>query len=283
MTVQTRKKLNRVKLNQLEQALPEGLLVDASWLEQHGYYRSLRSQYAASGWLEQPAHGVFRRPRGKLSWEQVVVSLQSLLQFPVSVGGRSALDLQGYAHYLLHSQKAIHLYSDKKLPGWVNKLPLEQKLIRHNRGRFLPALKDMPVLSLTAPTPEDNEIALPGALRFMPWGHWQWPLVISTPERAILELIDELPNDETFDLVDVTMEGLVNLSPRRMQLLLEQATSVKVKRLFFFFADRHQHSWLSHIKRNRIDLGKGKRMLVEGGKLDSTYQITVPEEFHGIQ
>ena len=139
------------------------------------------------------------------------------------------------------------------------------------------------MLSLTAPTPEASEIALPGALRLMRWGHWQWPLVISTPERAILELIDELPNDETFDLVDVTMEGLVNLSPRRMQLLLEQATSVKVKRLFFFFADRHQHSWLSHIKRDRIDLGKGKRMLVEGGKLDSTYQITVPEEFHGIQ
>lgn len=277
MAVQTGNKLNR-----LERELPEGLLVDAFWLEQHGYYRSLRSQYAASGWLEQPARGVFRRPRGELSWEQVVISLQALLQFPVSVGGRTSLDLQGYAHYLLHSQKTVHLYSEKKLPGWVNKLPLEQKLIRHNRGRFLPVLKDMPELSLTAPA-EDNEIVLPGGLRLMRWGHWQWPLVISTPERAILELIDELPDDETFHLVDVTMEGLVNLSPRRMQLLLEQATSVKVKRLFFFFADRHQHSWLGHIKRDSIDLGKGKRMLVEGGKLDRTYQITVPEEFYGIQ
>ncbi len=63
----------------------------------------------------------------------------------------------------------------------------------------------------------------------MRWGQWDWPLLISTPERAILELIDELPNKETFHLVDVTMEGLVNVSPRRMQQLLEVATSIKVK------------------------------------------------------
>lgn len=278
MTVHIGKKLNR-----LEQELPEGLLVDASWLEQHGYSRSLRSQYVKSGWLEQPARGVFRRPRGNLSWEQVIISLQTLLQFPVSVGGRTALELQGYAHYLLHSQKTIHLYSDKKKPGWVGQLPLNEKLIFHNRGRFLPKVESMPVLSLSFVNDDDNETELPGALRVTHWGHWQWPLILSTPERAILELIDELPNNETFHLVDVTMEGLVNLSPRRMQSLLEKASSVKVKRLFFFFADRHRHSWLSHIKRERIDLGKGKRMLVEGGKLDLVYQITVPEEFYGIQ
>jgi len=39
------------KLNQLERALPEGLLVDASWLERQGYYRSQRSQYVSAGWL----------------------------------------------------------------------------------------------------------------------------------------------------------------------------------------------------------------------------------------
>jgi len=38
----------------------------------HGYYRSQRSQVSA-GWLEQPARGVFCRPRGVVIWEQVVV------------------------------------------------------------------------------------------------------------------------------------------------------------------------------------------------------------------
>jgi len=36
----------------------------------------------------------------------------------------------------------------------------------------------------------------------MRWGQWDWPLLISTPERAILELIDQLPNKESFHLVN---------------------------------------------------------------------------------
>ena len=272
------------KLNRLERALPEGLLVDAQWLEKRGYYRSLRSQYVASGWLEQPARGVFRRPRGTVSWEQAVISLQALLEFPVSIGGRTALELQGYAHYLSQSQENVHLYSDKKLPAWISKLVIDQSFVFHNRLRLLPKVDIFPnVLSLSETSQPKNESILDGALRVTHWGQWKWPFVISTPERAILELLDELPKNETFHLADVTMEGLVNLSPRRIQTLLEKTKSVKVKRLFFFFADRHQHRWLHHINREKIDLGKGKRMLVKGGKFDSKYQITVPEALDGIQ
>ena len=234
-------------------------------------------QYVASGWLEQPARGVFRRPQGTVSWEQVVISLQTMMGFPVSVGGRSALELQGYAHYLPQVQSAIHLYTDKKVPGWVLKIPIDPSFTLHNRLRLFPPITMPPdTLSLTEPVRED-EVALEGALRMIPWGHWQWPLVVSTPERAYLELLDELSHNETFHMADMLMEGLVNLSPRRLQLLLESAGSVKVKRLFFFFADRHQHRWLDRIDRNKIDLGKGKRMLVKGGKFDRKYQITVPD------
>ncbi len=272
------------KLNWLTRELPEGLLVDAAWLEVHGYSRSLRSQYVAAGWLEQPARGVYRRPRESLSWEQVVISLQAVLHLPVSVGGRTALDLQGYAHYLSQSPQLVQLYSDKKLPGWVSKLSVGPKFEFHNRSRFLPRVEQQAdKLSLSANLLAESESIQPGALRFLRWGQWDWPLLISSPERAILELIDELPNKETFHLVDVTMEGLVNVSPRRMQRLLEVATSIKVKRLFFFFADRHRHRWLDHIVRDNIDLRKGKRMLVKGGKLDPEYQITVPENLIAVQ
>ena len=279
---------NISKVNRLEQLLPEGLLVDASWLEQRGYYRSLRAKYVSSGWLEQPVRGVYRRPRGEPGWEQLVISLQTLLGFPVSIGGRTALELQGYAHYVSQSQKSIHLYSDEKLPAWLDKLPLEQVFIRHNRQRFLPPCKQTnETLPLDQSASENN--VLEGELRVIPWGQWNWPLVMSTPERAYLELLDELPQHETFHMADVIMEGLVNLSPRRMQILLEQTTSVKVKRLFLFFANRHRHQWFSRINQGAIDLGSGKRVLVKGGKLDPVYQITVPLELgkeeasHGIQ
>jgi len=169
---------SKTKLNLLAKNLPEGLLVDASWLERHGYSRSLRSQYVAAGWLEQPARGVFGRPRGTLGWEQVVISLQTLLEFPMSVGGRTALDLQGYAHYLSQSQKAIHLYSDKKLPSWVGKLKLKQDVIYHNRSRFLPEIEHSSSAHLISePQGIDSESNLAGGLRVAHWGQWERLLV----------------------------------------------------------------------------------------------------------
>src|ERR1700747_1213562 len=114
----------RRKLLWLERHLPEGLLVDARWLTRHGYSTSLRSQYVAAGWLEQPARGVYCRPRGPLTWQQIVISLQALLEYPLLVGGRTALEFQGYAHYLPQHQKEVHLYGPKPPARWLFKLPL---------------------------------------------------------------------------------------------------------------------------------------------------------------
>lgn len=262
------------KLNQLQRLLPEGLLVDAAWLTCHGYSTSLRSQYVSSGWLEQPTRQVYRRTRGALSWEQVVVSLQTLLAKQLVVGGRSALELQGFAHYLPHQTSEVHLYGPKHPPAWLEKLPLAERFVYHNSKRLfekeaakLPAAPDEP---------------LPADLVKQPWGQWGWPLILSSPERALLELLDRLPEHESFEQVDRLVEGQANLSPRRLERLLADCRSVKVKRLFFLFADRHRHAWLKRINRNAVDLGKGKRMLIRGGKLNAVYQITVPEGLHAI-
>jgi hypothetical protein len=274
------------KLNWLEKHLPEGLVVDAAWLAKHGYSTSLRSQYVAAGWLEQPARRVYRRRRGSLSWQQVVISLQTLLEYPVAVGGRTSLEMQGYAHYLPHQVKEVHLYGSKKPPRWIHELRLGLRFVHHNDRRLFPHL---PTTHRTAgldwspskKTSADGHLAQ-ASLTVQPWGQWEWPLVLSTPERAILELLDELPHRESFHQADMLMQGLSNLSPRRLQKLLAECRSVKVKRLFFYFADRHKHAWLKHLETKSIDFGTGKRMLVKGGKLDPVRQITVPEELDGV-
>lgn len=257
------------KLNQLERNLPEGLIVDAAWLTAKGYSASLRNQYVASGWLEKPAHTVFRRPRGSVSWEQVVISLQMLLDKPLVVGGRSALELQGYSHYLAKALSEIHLYGPKRPPAWINALGLDVRFIAHNSTRLFPE--------------KDERLQQSKDTVGLPWGQWNWPMVLSTPERAVLELLDELPTHESFHQVDKLFEGLSALSPKRMQGLLEVIRSVKVKRLFFFYADRHRHAWLKRIDKSAIDLGSGKRKLIDGGKFDPTYQITVPENLDGVR
>jgi Transcriptional regulator, AbiEi antitoxin N-terminal domain len=191
------------RLNQLQHDVPEGQLVDTNWLKAHGYSRQLWNHYVASGRLEQPVRGVFRRPRGPLTWQEVVISLQSVLHYQLAVGGRSALDLEGYAHYLSAEVTHIHLYGPKPPPAWLAKLKLSVRFTYHNdRALFAspPVTPDVEVKE----TKDDRESPHAGQtnLTVLPWGQWNWPLVLSTPERALLELLDELPTRESFHQVD---------------------------------------------------------------------------------
>lgn len=271
MTVQ-----NRTKLNQLQEFLPEGLLVDATWLAAKGYSTSLRSQYVAAGWLSQPVRRVYQRGRGELRWEQAVVSLQTLLRRRLVVGGRTALELQGYGHYLAQAEGEVFLYGPEAPPTWLAQLPVPEKFSYRNSEVMLP------VEGFAAGTVQGGGAKLPNELMALPSGQWGWPLVVSSPERALLELLDEVPGRETFGQADALVEGLANLRPRLLEKLLRRCRSVKVKRLFFFFATRHQHGWLGRVGLGGIDLGSGKRLLERGGVLDRRYQITVPEELSGV-
>jgi len=274
------------KLNQLQRLLPEGLVVDARWLKGKGYSNDLQRRYRNSGWLEQPVRGVYRRPGGELLWQHVVISLQSLLEIPVIVGGRTALELYDFSHYIsIGRTKEVHLYSDKPLPGWVGKLDLDARFVFHNARKLFGELSITQGVDYIGWNLVDQVFTgVPMSdysLAQLSWGHWNWSLTLSTPERAILELLHEVPERETFHQADMLMESLRTLSPRRVQKLLENCRNVKVKRLFLWFAERHQFSWLSTINPERIGLGKGKRMLVRGGKLDPKYLITVPRDLDG--
>jgi hypothetical protein len=90
--------------------------------------------------------------------------------------------------------------------------------------------------------------------------------------------LDTVPQVASFHEADVLMQGLGSLSPRRLYALLADCRSVKVKRLALWFADRHAHAWAARLERGALDLGSGKRVLVPGGRLDPTYNITVPRD-----
>jgi hypothetical protein len=79
---------------------------------------------------------------------------------------------------------------------------------------------------------------------------------------------------ECFEL----MEGLNNLPPKQVQMLLEKCESVKVKRLFLYMAEKAKHSWFNYLDTEKIDLGRGKRSVVKNGALVEKYGITVPKE-----
>ena len=69
------------------------------------------------------------------------------------------------------------------------------------------------------------------------------------------------------------------MRPKHLMELLALCKSVKVRRLFFVFADRHQHPWRKYLDTSEIDFGSGPRALVEQGRFHPTYRISVPEDF----
>jgi hypothetical protein len=190
------------------------------------------------------------------------------------VGGRTAVELSGYAHYVEAGETPqVYLYG-LDFPSWLAKLPISAQFETRSTGLFANSNTGVEARRYDLRSGEASG-SLKNAESTSPW---EWVLTMSVPERAILEMMDELPHHESFHQVDVVMEGLANLRPQLVGKLLRECRSVKVKRLFLWYADRHRHAWFKHLDQASVDLGKGKRQLVPQGHFDSHYQITLPME-----
>lgn len=253
--------------------VPPGFLVDSRWLKAHGIESKSIHRYVSRGWLERLIRGVYRRPlpegaepASELSWESVLLSLQRILAHDVHLGGESALELAGYYHYLkLGSSPRVHFYGD--VPTWLKRLPTQARIVVHRRSIFG---NDPIGIGDSDRDAQDSR----GAVNV-----WRWPIRASSPERAILEALDELRGGAGFDNQDKIFGSLTMLRPKQLMELLTTCRSVKVRRLFFVFADRHGHPWRKHLDASVIDFGSGPRALVRGGKIHPTYRIYVPSHF----
>ena len=258
-------------------------MADSAWLQAQGLTRSSIRDYVDRGWLERIAPRVYRRPsqtnRASLRWDVVVLSLQKVMHKPLHVGGRTAVELSGYAHYLEAGQTSqVYLYGSG-LPSWLAKLPISAHFENRSSGLFANPNTGVEARRYDLRSGEAFGVSK-DAESMSPW---EWSLTMSAPERAILEMMDELPHHESFHQVDVVMEGLANLRPQLLGKLLQECTSVKVKRLFLWYADRHGHAWFKHVDLSSVDLGRGKRQLVPQGHFDPRYQITLPTELFSTE
>jgi hypothetical protein len=259
--------LKEEKLKRVLKAVPAGFVVDSRWLETQGISRFLTRKYIESSWLERVERGVFRRPTPQptpLDWHTCLLSLQHIMANNAHVGGVTALELQGYSHYLrLGGRETIWLYGDD-IPSWLARLKLNASVV--TRGLSLFRETD---IGLADRKSDDLGERLP----------WDWALRMSTSERAILEALDELPDNESFHNLDMVFQGLATLSPRRLTALLHSCRKIKVIRLFFVYAERHNHAWWKHLNPDEFQLGTGDRALVRGGKIHPRFRIMVPPEF----
>lgn len=240
----------------LMQEWPQGSVVTTAWAKHIGISRQLLKRYQDSGWIERLGWGAYKKPGDELSWQGGLYALQEQMRLPVHVGGMTALSHQGLAHYLRLGTEDVFLYSPlgTRLPAWFGSHHWGVS-IEHIRTSFLPETIGVMVHDMD-----------------------RLPIQVAAPERAILECLYLAP--QHMDLIEIydVLEGLVNLRPSLMQDLLEACSSIQVKRLFLYMAEKAAHHWLPFLDTSRIGLGSGDRSIVQGGVYVASHRLIVPKE-----
>ncbi len=245
-------------LNNLLRQWQPGSIAVSSWLNEQGVYQQLVHEYEKNGWIQRIGRGAYIRAGDSVEWGSALHTIQNQLSLPVHVSAKSALQLQGYAHFLqMGGNPAIWLFGlpGTRLPGWFEQYNWGVDFFYITTNLFLGKKE-------TGLTQKEQR---------------GFSVNISSPERAIMEVLYLVPKQESFEEANLLMEGLSTLRPSLLQELLEQCNSVKVKRLFLYLAEKSGHSWINRLNIDGVNLGKGKRVIVKGGVFNSKYGITVPE------
>lgn len=247
---------NETKINQLLRSHSAGGVFLSAWLAKKGYSLDLQKRYRKSRWLAPIGTGAMIRAGEKVGYEGGLYALQAQAGMTIHPGGRTALAMQGKAHYLeMGAGKAVLFgNANEKLPTWFKKYDWGVEIEYHPTS-FLPPKLGM--IELETKT---------------------FSLRVSGPVRALMECLYLAPEKQELVECLELMEGLNNARPQLVQSMLEQCQSVKVKRLFLYLAEKVGHKWVEFLDLKKVDLGKGKRSLVKNGVLVPKYAITVPKE-----
>jgi hypothetical protein len=249
--------IKQTKINLLMQSTPKGLVLLSPWLASEGYPYELQQRYRTGSWLKSIGKGAMVKTGDSLVLSGAIAALQKQANLDVHIGGRSALELSGLAHYLQVNTQETTVFVESKtsLPLWFT----------NNQWGTNPKI-------FTVFLFKESETGLTD------FQDGELSMKIANAACAMMECLSlcpsQLPLTEAYEL----MEGLTSLRPAQVQTLLEQCKSVKVKRLFLHFAERVGHSWFKYLNTKQIDLGSGVRSLANGGTFVAKYQLVLPKE-----
>jgi hypothetical protein len=248
---------NGSKINQLLKVWPPGTVAVLPWLEKQGVYQQLVHEYEKTSWVRTIGRGAYARAGDKIEWTGGLYAIQEQLGLSIHAGGKTALQMQGYAHFLpMGKGTTVSLFGSPgvKLPTWFKQYRWGIK-VRYTATNLFAAQAEQGL------TKKDLG---------------SYSIKVSAPERAMMEVLYGVPLVDSYEEARLLMEGLTTLRPRVVQSLLEKCASVKVKRLFMLLAENCKHAWVGKVDLARVHFGKGKRTLVKGGRFDPKYKITVP-------
>jgi Transcriptional regulator, AbiEi antitoxin, Type IV TA system/Transcriptional regulator, AbiEi antitoxin N-terminal domain len=217
MALSTRKNI----IKGLQGAFPRGTPFDSQALAKVGVYPALAYHYLKSGWLERLGRGVFAFPNDTLRQEDCLKFLaRRVANF--HVGGKTALAWRGIRHNLPAREPLTLWGSRTSLPTWFCERFPSRYTTRNLFSSKLPKNFGL------QPLPETPNGVL-----------------VSAPERALLEMLNEVGQTQEIEEGRNIMEGARSLRPEVMAALLKNSQSIKVARLCVQWAEELNLPWAS--------------------------------------
>jgi hypothetical protein len=233
---------------QLLAELPRGEPLSTSALQARGASAFRASDLARSGWLTHLGRGVYMLPGDTLTREGCLAYLSQRVS-GFHVGGKTALAWRGVRQNVSF-REVLNLWGDqpKRLPAWFTQ-------------RFDSRYQETQLF--------DAELRKGFGLQPLPNG--RPGVLVSVPERALLEQLSDVGKTQSLPETRQLVEGLRTLRETTLDELLNHLTRIKVARLAELLATDLDLPWAALAKRHSQRLGGGKRWIAvakSGERLD---------------
>jgi len=235
-------------LQYLQNSIPRESPFDTHTLKGLGISPALANYYVKSGWIISLGRGAFAFPNITLDKYLSIKMISNSLK-NIHVGGKTALAWHGFRHNIPGRERIVLWGSERgRLPDWFTKQFLSRYVSKNIFDSSLP-----PGFGLhTIPERPDG------------------PLV-STPERALLELLGEIGQAEEVEESRNIFEMLFSLRAVELSTLLQHCTRVKVTRLCIKWSADLGLPWADAAReaaRGRLGHGRWSGKLQDGSTLN---------------
>lgn len=216
-------------------ALQRGRPVDSATLRGIGVSAALAYHYVRSGWLARLGRGVFMFPHDTLELAPTIRFLAERRP-GLHVGGKTALAWRGVRHNVSPRERVVLWGKTRgELPSWFT----QRFPVRYVSRRLFTS--NLPDGFGVQPLPEAPQG--PG---------------VSVPERALLELLDDVGLGQGIEEARNVMEGVRSVRADVLGTLLAHCSRVKVARLCVQWAEELNLSWAADARTLAGPRGRGR-------------------------
>lgn len=215
--------INRI-VQHLMRETPRGQPLDSVLLRELGVSVHLASHLVKEGWMYRLSSGAYLLTGDKPTRDGTIAFLGRRIK-GLHVGGKTALAWYGVRHNIPFREKVVLWGKTKyKFPPWVE----EVMLFSYQTTSIFN--KDFPYGSWIKPMPYGNPNVL-----------------VSCPERALLELASEVGKGQSMEEVRNLAVMLRNLRPAVLVELMDYCSRVKVVKLVCKLGGEAGYSWGSEV------------------------------------